>query len=241
MYGSWAPQGGGGGVPADLTGITSISFSPNPAGAGAIRLANNTGIFTRNAANTNDVRLAIVDGSNFLRFGGAGGAGITPATIEMHVASGGTFDLVMAAATEWSFSTTRLVGGVSSNSNDLGDTSTRFRSCFLGTSLELGTSNIASAGFIRSSNVFTANYRNAANSADLNLIKTDASDDITIGQNTAGNLVILDCADQGLRINNQVTGAGAGAGTLTNAPAAGNPTFWCPINVAGAVKYFPCW
>lgn len=51
----------------------------------------------------------------------------------------------------------------------------------------------------------------------------------------------FDIPDQGLRINGQVSGAGAGAGTLGNAPAAGNPTFWLPINVAGTVRFAPLW
>lgn len=51
----------------------------------------------------------------------------------------------------------------------------------------------------------------------------------------------FDIPDQGLRINNQVNGAGAATGTLTNAPAAGNPNFWLPINIAGTVRYVPCW
>jgi hypothetical protein len=37
------------------------------------------------------------------------------------------------------------------------------------------------------------------------------------------------------------TGAGASAGTLTNAPAAGNPTKWIPINDAGTIRYIPAW
>jgi len=44
-----------------------------------------------------------------------------------------------------------------------------------------------------------------------------------------------------LRIDNVTTGAGAGAGTLTNAPTAGDPTFWLPININGTVLYIPCW
>lgn len=52
---------------------------------------------------------------------------------------------------------------------------------------------------------------------------------------------VFDIVDQGLRINNQVNGAGASSGTLTNAPAAGNPTFWLPINVGGTVRYCPLW
>lgn len=36
-------------------------------------------------------------------------------------------------------------------------------------------------------------------------------------------------------------GAGAGLGTLTNAPAAGNPTKWIPINDNGTTRYIPAW
>jgi hypothetical protein len=37
------------------------------------------------------------------------------------------------------------------------------------------------------------------------------------------------------------TGAGSGAGTLTNAPAAGNPTKWIKINDGGTTRYIPAW
>lgn len=36
-------------------------------------------------------------------------------------------------------------------------------------------------------------------------------------------------------------GAGAGAGTLTNAPAAGNPTKWVPFDDNGTTRYIPMW
>ena len=36
-------------------------------------------------------------------------------------------------------------------------------------------------------------------------------------------------------------GAAAAAGTLTNAPVAGNPTKWIPINDNGTVRYIPAW
>jgi hypothetical protein len=36
-------------------------------------------------------------------------------------------------------------------------------------------------------------------------------------------------------------GAGASAGTITNAPAAGNPTKWVPINDNGTTRYIPAW
>ena len=36
-------------------------------------------------------------------------------------------------------------------------------------------------------------------------------------------------------------GAAAAAGTLLNAPAAGNPTKWIPIDDAGVTRYVPAW
>jgi hypothetical protein len=36
-------------------------------------------------------------------------------------------------------------------------------------------------------------------------------------------------------------GAGASAGTITNAPAAGNPTKWIPVDDNGTVRYIPAW
>jgi len=36
-------------------------------------------------------------------------------------------------------------------------------------------------------------------------------------------------------------GAGASAGTLTNAPAVGNPTKWIPISDNGTTRYIPAW
>ena len=47
--------------------------------------------------------------------------------------------------------------------------------------------------------------------------------------------------NNGLKLTNQTNGAAAGAGTLANAPAAGNPTFWMPITVNGVNKHIPCW
>lgn len=44
-----------------------------------------------------------------------------------------------------------------------------------------------------------------------------------------------------LRFNNLTSGAGVAAGTLGNAPTAGNPVFWLPVNIAGNIRYIPCW
>jgi hypothetical protein len=37
------------------------------------------------------------------------------------------------------------------------------------------------------------------------------------------------------------SGAGSSAGTLTNAPAAGNPAVWIPITINGTTYYIPAW
>jgi hypothetical protein len=44
-----------------------------------------------------------------------------------------------------------------------------------------------------------------------------------------------------LRIDNVTSGAAAAVGTLNNAPSAGDPTFWLPVNIAGNIRYIPCW
>lgn len=36
-------------------------------------------------------------------------------------------------------------------------------------------------------------------------------------------------------------GAGVASGTLTNAPAAGNPTKWIPISDNGTTRFIPAW
>lgn len=40
---------------------------------------------------------------------------------------------------------------------------------------------------------------------------------------------------------NPADGSGASTGTLTNAPSAGNPSYWLKIKIAGNVRYIPCW
>ncbi len=57
----------------------------------------------------------------------------------------------------------------------------------------------------------------------------------------AGNITIGDATaliKSSVAMND---GAGAGAGTITNAPAAGNPTKWIPINDNGTTRYVPAW
>jgi hypothetical protein len=53
---------------------------------------------------------------------------------------------------------------------------------------------------------------------------------------TNGNIAAL--IKTSVNMNN---GAGAMAGTLLNAPTAGNPAKWVPINDNGTVRYVPTW
>lgn len=58
---------------------------------------------------------------------------------------------------------------------------------------------------------------------------------------TAINNIVAAKLATGVVVTGQTNGAASSAGTLTNAPAAGNPTFWLPITVNGVVKKVPCW
>ena len=194
------------------SGLTAISFGATPSATGAVRLSNNTAILARNAANSADCNLISISGTD------AVAVGHTAGTQSLTLNCSGTGSVFFAP------------GGT-----------TKAQINLTGELILVANSNPASTGTIRLHNTASIMYRNAANSANLNLITTTAGDDITVAQNTAGVVLILDVPNQGLRINNQTTGAGAGAGTLANAPAAGDPAFWCPINIAGTVRYFPCW
>lgn len=76
------------------------------------------------------------------------------------------------------------------------------------------------------------NFRLADDSADCNITAAalTLSSGITIGSATM--------LTSSVALTN---GAGSSAGTLTNAPAVGNPTKWIPINDNGTTRYIPAW
>lgn len=51
----------------------------------------------------------------------------------------------------------------------------------------------------------------------------------------------LQNVDRGTTLANQTDAAGAATGTLTNSPAAGNPTFWLKVVINGVNRAIPCW
>lgn len=63
----------------------------------------------------------------------------------------------------------------------------------------------------------------------------------TTGKITATNLTLATAATLLSTSVALTNGAGVGAGTITNAPAAGNPTKWISINDNGTVRKIPAW
>jgi hypothetical protein len=57
-----------------ISGFTTIALGTNPAAAGIVKIANNQGIQARNAANSADINIAFIDGSNILQLGASAGA-----------------------------------------------------------------------------------------------------------------------------------------------------------------------
>jgi hypothetical protein len=107
-------------------------------------------------------------------------------------------------------------------------------------------STTAESGSDAGSNLSWSAFDDAGSSIDswLNVIRA-AAGAITIGS-TGNRQIIIAGSGWGagaasLRFNGLTSGAGAGAGTLTNAPSAGDPAFWLPVSIAGTVRYIPCW
>jgi len=81
--------------------------------------------------------------------------------------------------------------------------------------------------------------------------RIDASGNVMIGTTAQygssilsvnGNVAVAGGGTAILRAQAAVTsGAASSTGTLTNAPAAGNPTKWVPFDDAGTTRYIPAW
>ena len=80
----------------------------------------------------------------------------------------------------------------------------------------------------------------------INLVPQDATSQVVIGygRTTNGLLIYTDAAAgiyAGLCFRTPTNQAQSATGTLTNAPVAGNPKFWLPVNINGALASIPCW
>lgn len=64
---------------------------------------------------------------------------------------------------------------------------------------------------------------------------------INTGSGTFGSITVQSATQMLSSLVSFNNGAGAATGTLTNAPAAGNPTKWIGINDNGTLRYIPAW
>jgi hypothetical protein len=77
---------------------------------------------------------------------------------------------------------------------------------------------------------------------NTNVIRLDYNYTTSSVWTFAAPIAVPGAANPVLTTTSAVTsGAGSGAGTLTNAPSAGNPSKWIPFNDNGTTRYIPAW
>lgn len=110
----------------------------------------------------------------------------------------------------------------------------------------MGANNDAEGGANAGSSYVLTAYTDAGAAIDTPItIVRAANGAMTFGG--AGNRQLIIAGNAwganaaSLRMNGLTTTVGAAAGTLTNAPNAGNPVVWVPININGTVYKFPGW
>jgi hypothetical protein len=64
---------------------------------------------------------------------------------------------------------------------------------------------------------------------------------VTGNTGMSGTLSLNSASTGALTFTAATSGAGSSAGTLSNAPAAGNPAFWLPVTINGTVRHIPAW
>lgn len=81
----------------------------------------------------------------------------------------------------------------------------------------------------------TAAQHTALTAANLAIGAGTGSSLVLTGGITTGNVILHTTTV------NLTNGAGAAAGTIANAPTAGDPSKWIPINDNGTTRYIPTW
>ena len=199
-----APPSGGGGVTSvdGQTGVVDLSakyvdvagdtmtgplaIGPgNVAASGYLRLPNNQTVSARNVGNTADVQLIKLDTTDAVMLGGMTAvvkatavaiANNTAAAGQLRLSNGGSIAARNAANTGdiniayVSGSDVVMIGSLSGMTN-------------VGQSVSIGA-NYASSGQIKLANNAKVNWRNAANTADVNGIYVDATDVVVLGSST---------------------------------------------------------
>ena len=151
------------------------------------------------------------------------------ATFSSTVTSGGNFVMPVAASIGNSSGNQLAIGSgniyPSSNPLSLGTFAVPFSFLALGTG--------SNAALLTADAANTLALRNGTAAQEMRVYETTTG---TIYKAILGNRQLIKIA--GAAFDN---GAGASAGTITNAPAAGNPTKWIPIDDNGTTRHIPAW
>jgi hypothetical protein len=121
----------------------------------------------------------------------------------------------------------------------------RFISYYTGTDFFFGTDAAGTGvarGFQFSSGTGQTTFSNTTDATSTTAAAVVVSGGVGIAKSLIiGGALTVNSATL-IKSNTTLTnGAAAAAGTLLNAPAAGNPTKWIPINDNGTTRYVPAW
>ncbi len=172
--------------------------------------------------------------------------------------AGGATWTVSPTATSTNATDLRIYTGNPSNPktevkflSQLGSSGTIQAGCLL-SATNLSTTSAGSASLpaiVAHDDVNTGIYAPASDkwavaTAGTHALTIDSSQRVGIGETTPGNLLTVgansDTTNQNIRINGK-TSTGASAGTLTNAPSAGNPVGYLSVNINGTERKIPYW
>lgn len=150
-------------------GLTMFPSS-NPATSGVIRLTNNTGMWSRNASNTNNINLITSDASDHIVIGIGSGS----STNYYNTATAGSHIFQVNAVDEYTFNATNALF---STNNIITDGY-----------IALSTTAPATSGAIRLANAASIVGRNSLNNADYPLIFAGSDNYVTIGDSNNGGI-----------------------------------------------------
>jgi hypothetical protein len=107
-----------------------------------------------------------------------------------------------------------------------------------------GVSGSGGSGITQLTGDVTAGPGSGSEAATLATVNTNVGS-FTLANVTVNAKGLVTAASSGsaapLVLTGQTSTPGSSAGTLTNAPAVGNPTLWLQISVNGTTYYIPGW
>jgi hypothetical protein len=164
-------------VPMDGPGYLALGTSA--AGGGTVRMSSGFTAQFRNAANSADLYALATDGSNILYVGTDTGftSAKQAAAINIYATSGGSVAIGTAGNTTVSFAST---------------TTTLWSAASV---LQFGSSGAAAAGTQRMQNACSITSRNQGGTADITMLATDASNQVSVGDGTNTAHVLVSSAN----------------------------------------------